>query len=291
LVKGKVPEAVTLAIGDGANDVNMITAAHVGVGIKGLEGYQAARASDFAIGEFKVLRRLLLFYGREAYRKNSILVLYNFFKNQLLVLPMFWYGFYNGFSGLALYEAFLFQLFNLCYTALPIVIYAVGDKEFKGSFLARNPVYYKPGLTDEFFNVRLFWRWFLGGTSQALVIMLICFYTLDTSAIDQDGRMVGFFSGGMMTYTSLVFCSNLKVLLFTNTFNPLVHFIQAGSLAFYYWTFVTVSGLSSSQNYHEFGLIFGHIAYYLGTALMICCTTVVDISVTRFWCKTHFILF
>lgn len=40
LVKSKIPTAVTLAIGDGANDVNMITAAHVGVGIKGKEGYQ-----------------------------------------------------------------------------------------------------------------------------------------------------------------------------------------------------------------------------------------------------------
>lgn len=28
----------TLAIGDGANDVNMITAAHIGIGISGLEG-------------------------------------------------------------------------------------------------------------------------------------------------------------------------------------------------------------------------------------------------------------
>ena len=44
---------MTLSIGDGANDVNMITEAHVGIGIKGLEGQQAARASDFAIGEFK----------------------------------------------------------------------------------------------------------------------------------------------------------------------------------------------------------------------------------------------
>jgi len=79
--------ASTLAIGDGANDVNMITAAHVGIGIKGLEGQQASRASDYAIGEFKLLRRLLLFHGREAYRRNSRLVCYNFYKNIVLVTP------------------------------------------------------------------------------------------------------------------------------------------------------------------------------------------------------------
>jgi len=48
-----------LAIGDGANDVNMISGAHVGIGIKGLEGSQAASVSDYSIGEFKILGRLL----------------------------------------------------------------------------------------------------------------------------------------------------------------------------------------------------------------------------------------
>jgi P-type E1-E2 ATPase len=38
MVRQMNPKANTLAIGDGANDVNMIMAAHVGVGISGLEG-------------------------------------------------------------------------------------------------------------------------------------------------------------------------------------------------------------------------------------------------------------
>ncbi len=50
MVRNKMPGVTTLAIGDGANDVNMITAAHLGVGISGLEGQQASRASDYAIG-------------------------------------------------------------------------------------------------------------------------------------------------------------------------------------------------------------------------------------------------
>lgn len=81
------PDISTLAIGDGANDVSMITAAHVGIGIKGVEGQQAARASDYSIGEFKMLRPLLFIHGRESYRRNTILVLYNFFKNIILVFP------------------------------------------------------------------------------------------------------------------------------------------------------------------------------------------------------------
>ena len=90
---------MTLSIGDGANDVSMITAAHVGVGIRGVEGQAAARASDYAIGEFKILKFLVLNHGRESYRKNSNLVIYNFYKNIILVLPQFFYGFFNGFSA------------------------------------------------------------------------------------------------------------------------------------------------------------------------------------------------
>jgi phospholipid-transporting ATPase len=87
LIKKRFPDKTTLSIGDGANDVSMILQAHVGVGILGKEGQQAARSADFAIGQFKYLKPLLFFHGREAYRRNSLLVLYNFYKNFLYVVP------------------------------------------------------------------------------------------------------------------------------------------------------------------------------------------------------------
>lgn len=42
-----------LGIGDGGNDVGMIQEAHVGIGIEGKEGKQAALASDYSIREFQ----------------------------------------------------------------------------------------------------------------------------------------------------------------------------------------------------------------------------------------------
>ena len=98
-VKNQFPEKTTLAIGDGANDVAMIMEAHVGVGIAGHEGMQAARASDYAFGQFKQLKPLLFVHGRECYRRNCDLVVWTFYKNMLYITAQFWFGFFSTFSG------------------------------------------------------------------------------------------------------------------------------------------------------------------------------------------------
>lgn len=74
LVK-KNTSSILLAIGDGANDVSMIQAAHVGIGISGVEGLQAARASDVAISQFRFLKKLLLVHGAWSYQRLSKLIL------------------------------------------------------------------------------------------------------------------------------------------------------------------------------------------------------------------------
>lgn len=87
LVKSLDPTKTTLAIGDGANDVNMITSADIGIGIDGLEGQQAARASDYVLGQFSHLKRLMFVHGREAYRKNCYAVGYVLWKNFFYIVP------------------------------------------------------------------------------------------------------------------------------------------------------------------------------------------------------------
>jgi phospholipid-transporting ATPase len=90
LVKKYKKDSVSLAIGDGANDVSMIQAAHIGVGISGVEGLQAARSADVAIAQFRFLRKLLLVHGAWSYHRTSKTILYSFYKNITLYLTQFW---------------------------------------------------------------------------------------------------------------------------------------------------------------------------------------------------------
>ena len=100
MVQEKFPEKSSLSIGDGANDVSMILKANVGVGISGKEGQQAARSADFSIGQFKFLKTLMFFHGRESYRRNSLFILYNFYKNAVYVTTQFWSnGYGHSYSG------------------------------------------------------------------------------------------------------------------------------------------------------------------------------------------------
>lgn len=107
LVKRNLP-CLTLAIGDGANDVSMIQAAHVGVGISGVEGLQAARSADVAIGQFRFLRKLLLVHGAWSYQRISRVILYSYYKNITLYMTQFWVSSFKPPSSQVLTFAVLF---------------------------------------------------------------------------------------------------------------------------------------------------------------------------------------
>ena len=99
LVKKYDPMVRTLAIGDGANDVNMIQTADVGVGISGLEGMEAVNNSDYAFAQFRFLRRLLLVHGRWNLVRVSKCATYTFYRNIAYCAAMCWYAYYCSFSG------------------------------------------------------------------------------------------------------------------------------------------------------------------------------------------------
>nr|CEL74529.1 TPA: phospholipid-transporting P-type ATPase,putative [Toxoplasma gondii VEG] len=137
------PRGTSLAIGDGANDVAMILAASVGVGISGREGLQAARAADFSIGEFRLLRKLLFVHGREALRRNCILVYVCIFRNAVMCWCTLAMNFLSGFSGLDVWNTWTKQVVSLAFTCLPVLGFVTLDRQVPHRVLLENPVLYE----------------------------------------------------------------------------------------------------------------------------------------------------
>lgn len=233
---------VTLAIGDGANDVNMISGAHVGVGIRSREGNQAARAADVSFGEFKHLVPLLFYFGKECYRRNSAVVLFIFSKNVMIVMAQFWYGFWNFFSGQPLYEPWIYQLYNIAFTFLPIFVFGIFDKSTKKSKMLVTPEHYRPGMDNyHFSNFKILWN--------LLLSFAVSFYVMIASLVFFDwgnysnGWTYGFWNFGNMCYFGVVIIVNLKVVSISKSYSVVLGlFVALGILLFVIvWFFANLS--------------------------------------------------
>ena len=121
--------AVTLAIGDGGNDVSMIMEANIGIGIYGEEGMSAAQASDFSIGEFQILKRLLFTHGRINLLRISKMILYFFYKNFVFTLTQFYFAFFCLASGQTFVDDWYITCYNLVFTAFPLCVSAITESD------------------------------------------------------------------------------------------------------------------------------------------------------------------
>jgi len=252
LVRREKPSAITLAIGDGANDVNMIVGAHIGVGIRGVEGQQAARASDYAFGEFKFLKNLLFVHGRECYRRNAHLILYNFYKNIAVVAPHLWYGFINAFSGQSLFDPVFYQLFNMFLASLPIVIYAVYDREHDDDTLLRYPSLYQDSQQNRHFSNRKYWMWFVMSFYEAFIFFILPYYIMGNGAFGSSGLISSFWNDGNLVYLVVVVVVNLKILIFSHQYSILLLFTVFGSIGCFFLGHLVFNVMVSNEVYKTF---------------------------------------
>ncbi|XP_044861083.1 phospholipid-transporting ATPase VA [Mauremys mutica] len=209
LVRDKL-KAMTLAIGDGANDVSMIQVADVGVGISGPEGMQAVMASDFAVPRFRHLEKLLLVHGHWCYSRLANMVLYFFYKNAMFVALLFWYQFYCGFSGSSMIDQWYLIFFNVLFSSLPQLVTGVLDKDIPAEVLIGVPHLYKSGQKMEEYQPHMFWMNMIDALYQSLVCFYIPFFTYYDSEVD-------LFSWGTLITTIALFTIILHLAIETKT--------------------------------------------------------------------------
>jgi len=211
LIRRNISGSRTLSIGDGANDVPMIQGAHIGVGISGQEGLQAVNASDYAIAQFRFLETMLLVHGRWNYRRSSRVVCYLFYKSVLASIPLFYYAFFNGFSGTLYYDFITTNLYSVVFTALPILLYGIYDRDVSAENCMHFPELYYEGISDSWMSPQIFWSWMIQALFEGLWISLIPIYFL-TGGNVTEGIVTSFYDPGSATFCLLVIVVNLKMI-------------------------------------------------------------------------------
>ncbi|XP_069049828.1 phospholipid-transporting ATPase IG isoform X2 [Lepisosteus oculatus] len=287
MVKNSKGSPITLSIGDGANDVSMILEAHVGIGVKGKEGRQAVRNSDYAIPKLKHLRKLLLAHGHLYYVRIAHLVQYFFYKNLCFILPQFLYQFFCGFSQQPLYDAAYLTMYNICFTSMPILAYSLLEQHICIETLMEDAKLYREISKNAMLLWGPFLYWTLLGAFEGLVFFFGTHCLFSNPALQDNGQVFGNWTFGTIVFTVLVFTVTLKLALDTRHWTWINHFVIWGSLAFYiffsfFWGGIIWPFLKQQRMYFVFANLLSSVSAWLIIILLIVVSLLPDILLVVF---------
>ena len=224
---------ITLAIGDGVNDVPMIMEAHIGVGIQGKEGSQAVRNADFSIGQFRFLDKLLLIYGRVGYIKISRFICYYFYKNILLVFNDIIFAFLNGFSGQLYFADYLTTMYNAIFTSWCCIFVFSFEKDVDLTLVKKFPVLYEAGQKNYFFNITYFWKYIIYAILHGVFCFLISQYIFLNIA-DNSGTTFNHWQKSTINFSIIIHVVSYKLLIISDFWNLINLSASFLSLLIYY---------------------------------------------------------
>lgn len=296
LIKTSKEHPITLAIGDGANDVSMILEAHVGIGIMGKEGRQAMRNSDYAIPKFKHLKKILLVHGHYYYIRISELVQYFFYKNVVFIFPQFLYQFFCGFSQQPLYDTAYLTLYNISFTSLPILVYSLIEQHISTDILKKDPTLYRDIGKNSLLRWPTFVYWTFLGVYEAIVMFFGAYFLFDNTTFTSNGQlmttnsqmMFGNWTFGTLVFTILVFTVTFKLALDTHYWTWINHFVIWGSLLFYVvfsllWGGIIWPFLNYQRMYYVFLQMLASGPAWLSIILLIAAGLVPDVAKKVLW--------
>ncbi|XP_061553468.1 phospholipid-transporting ATPase ID-like isoform X2 [Phycodurus eques] len=258
LVK-KYKQAVTLAIGDGANDVSMIKAAHIGVGISGQEGMQAVLSSDFSFAQFRYLQRLLLVHGRWSYLRISKFLQYFFYKNFTFTFVHVWYAFFCGFSAQTVYDQWFVSMYNVVYTVLPVLGMSLFDQDVNDRWSSQYPQLYSPGPLNIYFNKKAMVCCMIHSCYSSLIVFFIPWAAMHNTVADNGKDTADYQSFALVVQTCLLIVVNIQLCLDTHYWTAVNQSFMWGSLVFY---FATTFAMHSNDMFSIFASVFP----FIGTA-------------------------
>ncbi|CAK9302020.1 unnamed protein product, partial [Gordionus sp. m RMFG-2023] len=272
LIRAYTPYS-TLAIGDGSNDVAMIQAAHVGVGIGGREGLQAANSSDFSISQFRFLTKLLLVHGAWNHSRMCKLILYQFYKNICMYVIELWFAMISYFSGQPLFERWTLGLYNVAFTVLPPAAIGLFDRTCSAESCLKFPMLYSEAFRCEQFDVKVFWIWIMNAVLHSLSIFWFTFLMQMNDVVWRSGKTGDYLVLGNFIYTYVVIVVCLKSGLVTQSWTIMSQIAIWGSIIFWMLFLIVYSFIwpwipIASEMCGEVTLIYSSFVYWFGIIII-----------------------
>jgi len=159
-------------IGDGGNDVSMIQAADVGIGIVGKEGKQASLAADFSINQFSFLTKLLVWHGRNSYKRSAKLAQFVIHRGLIISIIQAVFSAIFYFAPIALYQGWLMVGYATIYTMAP-VFSLVLDRDVSEDLALLYPELYKELTMGRSLSAKTFTEWLMISIYQGGAIMIL----------------------------------------------------------------------------------------------------------------------
>lgn len=258
-------DVMTLSIGDGANDVAMIQKADIGVGIAGEEGRQAVMSSDYAIGQFRFLSRLILVHGRWSYRRLAETIANFFYKNIVWTFALFWYQIYNSFDCQYLFDYTYILLVNLAFTSLPVIFMGILDQDVSDKVSLAVPQLYRRGIERKEWSQVKFWLYMLDGIYQSVICFFMPYLLFSSSPfVTENGRNINDNKRiGVYVACTAVATVNTYILLNTFRWDWLMLLLVAISILFIFtWTGIYTAFSASLQFYKAAPEVYGQLTFW-----------------------------
>ncbi|KAL7715157.1 Phospholipid-transporting ATPase [Entamoeba marina] len=293
LQKAKITKAVKhfthktcLTVGDGANDVPMISTGDVGVGIYGKEGTQAVRAADFSIRKFRHLSKLILYHGRLSLYRNALLIKLCFYKNVAMMLVIAYFAFISNFTCETLFDDYIVTFYNTTITAFPPIVSAIVDRDLKWQTLRRLPECNREMLHPRRVSMISFIGWAIFGVYQSIIFFISLYYLVVPSDVTTYDGLNGGFSYTSITLTfAMVISVLLTMYIQTKSHNIIViigHVLSFISFIIVYLFISFLPGVSTmDKSWYGLVVVFQQPHFYL-TVIIICFFSVVPLVIFRF---------
>ena len=213
----------TCAIGDGGNDVSMIQKSHVGIGIFGKEGQQAAAASDFSILKFEYIARLLLDHGRVAYKGTAKVAQFVLHRGLIIAVVQLIFSMIFYFSAIPIFTGLVAVGYTCVYTSLPVITLLL-DRDVSAEAALYYPELYHSLQKGSSLNNKTFLSWVIRSFFQGSVIMWISMLLFETE----------FHNIMNITFTALILTELVNVILEVKKWHYLMVLSEIGSVLIYF---------------------------------------------------------